>query len=126
MKVNTIERTVWTNLTEHVIRIYNSDGELAAEIPPSGMVARIFVKREAAGTINGVEIFRPMKVIPFVVLKSDGETKAPSEVQGNLIVSVAIREAMAGTEISSRLFSPGVLKRDNKGQPIGCIGLDES
>jgi len=114
-----------TNLTDHAVRVFNSNGELVVELPPSGMVARVSVKREQTGTIAGVEVFRTVKGNPFVVRKSDGAFVSPSDVQGNLIVSLAFREAMAGTEISSRLFSPGELKRNAEGQLIGCVGLHQ-
>ncbi len=46
------------NLTPHPVVVLDDGGKKILEIPPSGKVARVEVKREPVGTLNGVPLVR--------------------------------------------------------------------
>jgi hypothetical protein len=97
------------NLTPHAINI----GGIA--IQPSGTVARVSVTRAKIGDIDGIPCFRPT----FGPVQ-DLPDYDPDCV---LIVSAMVR---THPDVAHRadVASPGALVRDDKGNIIGCDGLD--
>lgn len=93
------------NLTPHAIRIVDGAGELMLELPPSGDIARVSVKC--------IPVFVP-------VLGSVEGLPLPRQGVG-LVVSQMVRVACPARQ---DLFSPGELRRDADGKPVGCWGLD--
>ena len=102
------------NMTPHVLRIFDAEGvTLLAEIPPSGQVARVAVSRGAAGSHDGLPLFRTVTGVPEGL---------PAPVAGvTYIVSLVVRQALPER---GDLASPGQLIRGDDGQPVGCRGLD--
>ena len=100
------------NLTPHAIRVFN-DGELTADFPPSGTVARIGTERQKVGMMGAIAIYRT----------EYGPVENMSRPQDGVvyIVSALVRLAMPER---ADLMSPGLLIRNADGQPIGCEGLD--
>lgn len=101
-----------TNLTPHAVNIYDYDGDrLVMTVPPSGTVARVSTEAVQVGAVDGAPIYIN-RYGPIVDL--------PAPVAGTLYVtSMFVRSATARTDVAS----PGELKRDAAGQPIGCVGL---
>ena len=105
------------NLTPHAIHIFSADGKTElVTVPPSGVVARVAVTRQEIGTINGVPVF----------VSAYGEVEGLPQQDTSLdkidiIVSAMVRQAVP---YRHDVYSPGELIRDEKGQPIGCKGLE--
>ena len=102
----------FVNLTPHTINL--TGGEKPVTVPPSGAVARVAVTREDTGLVYGIPTF----------LTTYGEVEGlPVPEAGTIfIVSALVKQRVPGR---SEVFSPGELVRDNKGQPIGCLGLTQ-
>lgn len=115
----------YVNLTLHEINIYvaevDVDGNdtketrLSLTVPPSGTEARIAVKpRYYATVLSPVEVTLYRQIV--------GEVTGLPEPQPDTIFIVSARVRLAVPERRD-VASPGELKRNEKGQPIGCIGL---
>lgn len=102
------------NLTPHAINIYNADRNLVATVEPSGTVARVEANRQLVATVEGVPFYRT----------TYGALSGLPEPQDGVIyvVSGMARSAVPGR---SDLWQPGELLRNEAGQPIGCIGLQQ-
>jgi len=106
------------NMTPHVINIIKYDGEVM-EIPPSGEVARIEVRRHQVGTINGIEIFETEYWDYRNYPPPYGHNKG-------YIVSRMFIEAMKEKAwCTDHLYAPGELVRNEEGIVIGCEGLSK-
>jgi len=109
-----VEGVKLVNLTPHAINIIV--GGETISIPPSGVVARVNTSEEDCGFLmnDGVEI-------PIVQTHFDGEPEGiPAEEDGVFyLVSRLVFEASCRSD----LLAPGPLVRNDKGQPIGCLGL---
>ena len=51
-----VNMVVLVNLTPHEITVYDESGKVKLRIPPSGKVARVTVKQEKVGEINGIPV----------------------------------------------------------------------
>lgn len=102
------------NLTPHIVRIHDADGNLIVTIAPSGVPARCSTQREQVGEVKGIPLYRTRY----------GEvTGLPDPEPGTiLIVSGMVRAAVAHR---TDLWQPGEAVRDAAGQVIGCIGLSQ-
>jgi hypothetical protein len=102
------------NLTPHALNIFDAEGKnLVVTIPPSGQVARCSVKSEKVGEAEGVDLF----AASFGLVED-----LPNPEEGTIfVVSMLVRSALPARE---DLASPGDLIRDDKGQPVGCKGLN--
>lgn len=100
------------NLTPHALNIYDEDKMPVATLPAEPVPARVAVSRELIGREFGVPIFRTVY----------GDINDLPEPETNTIFIVSLLVSQA---VPSRLdvLSPGELLRDEKGQPIGCVGL---
>lgn len=99
------------NMTPHEINIVDKSDKVVANFPSEGSI-RIGVNRIQIALIDGIAIYRA----------EQGETNLPDQEYGVLlIVSKAVREAFPDRK---DLHSPGDLRRDANGVPIGCLGLD--
>lgn len=103
--------TNFVNLTPHAINIFDGDTEVLT-IAPSGTVARCTQKDELHEEINGVKIFKQVF----------GEVVDLPEPQENVFFIVSRLVASAAANRTD-LLVPGALKRNDQGQPVGCIGL---
>lgn len=101
------------NLTPHQINIYNEEKELVTEVAPSGVVARVSVKRGRKGAIDGIPLF----------VTAYGAVENLPEQDGNTYIVSGLVRAAAGDRFD--LYQPGELLRDADGRPIGCIGLSQ-
>lgn len=104
----------FVNLTPHEIKIYrHANDENPVVIPPSGTVARVSVEYTIVGiTENDFPIYSveygDVQGIPSILEKNVG-----------YIVSTMVLEAIR----ENNFYAPGMLRRDSKGNVIGCIGL---
>jgi hypothetical protein len=107
------ERTMFVNLTPHVINII-VDNNNSISIPPSGIVARVSVTYTPVRYIDGISIQR----------SSYGEvTDLPNPQKDTIfIVSNMVLSAIAHTGRTD-VLAPGELVRDVDGRAIGCRGL---
>ena len=102
------------NLTKHDINIYDDKNSQVMVVQPSGNEARITMERKRISTLLGIPIFRP------VPGKLEG---LPDPAYGTIfIVSGIVRAQVPDRD---DVFQPGELIRNDKGQPIGCIGLSQ-
>lgn len=101
----------FVNLTPHALNIFDGDVEVLT-IAPSGTVARCTQKDELDTELDGVKIFK--QVFGDVV-------DLPEPKEGVFfVVSRLVANAAAGRD---DLLVPGALKRNEQGQPVGCMGL---
>ena len=98
------------NLTPHILNVQAADGSWI-ELPPSGKIARVAVRRIPGGIVDHIQVYEA----------SFGEVEGLPEPEPvvRLIVSRIVLEASGRFD----LLAPGELVRDEKGQPIGCLGL---
>lgn len=106
------------NLTPHQIKIFCGQNKKdLIVIPPDGLIARV-------GFATKGEEFLQHGVIDIPV-RSLGPGKVedlpPPANNTILIVSAVVMAALPDTRAD--VVSPGELVRDNKGQPIGCLGF---
>jgi hypothetical protein len=52
------KKVEFVNLTPHKITVWGEDGGIKAVIPPSGEIARVEVKQEVIGEINGIPVVK--------------------------------------------------------------------
>ena len=123
---------MFVNLTQHRINVYTANYWTAAEppedivvaadgrrsclvlsIPPSGHHARVSSESIPVERGFGFE----------VVTNTYGSvTGLPDPSPGrNYIVSGMVLDALQGSRFD--VYAPGALLRDEKGHPVGCIGL---
>jgi hypothetical protein len=100
--------------------VTNAAGELLATFPPSGLIARVAVTREAMGTIavGGVEI--PLFRTEFGELIGLPAVDPDDDVFYVVSAIVAQHPDVVGR---GDIASPGDLVRGPDGQPVGCKGL---
>jgi hypothetical protein len=104
------------NLTPHDVNIFRSMEDIAPmmSISPSGIVARVSTVSELYGEIDGIPIFS----------SSFGDiVDMPKQESGTIYIASAILLEHKSMKNRMDVFAPGELKRNEKGQPIGCIGL---
>ena len=117
------------NLTPHAVRIFAADGKTELlTVPPSGAVARVAVTRQETGVVpiemdaDRLMARDPLAGIPVFVGTYGQVTGLPEPVNGTVyIVSAMVRQAVPRRR---DVLSPGELIRDDKGQPVGCRGLE--
>jgi len=103
------------NLTPHVVKIFDENKNLVAEINPVAPPARVATKRVRSGALFGL--------IPvYSVEYGKVENLPPDDGETCYIVSAIVKAAVPDRE---DVFSPGELLRGEDGQPIGCIGLTQ-
>jgi len=99
-------------LTPHAINIFDSNKEEISTISPSGDVARVSIKKREVSSIDG---------IPCFVSEVGEVVGLPEEKQDTkYLVSLMVFNATSRKDV----VSPGELIRNEKGQPIGCLGLN--
>jgi hypothetical protein len=109
------------NLTPHVVNIYDNDGKtLVMSLEPSGQIARVSMDRQLAGRIAGIPVYRN---VPGEVTGVPPCSESDADPKIGYVVSAMVRLALPAND---DVFSPGELIRDEKGQPIGCKGLDSN
>lgn len=117
------------NLTPHAVRIFTADGKTElVTVQPSGVVARVAVSRQESGVVpieadaERLLARDPLAGIPVFVCAYGAVENLPATENGKIfIVSAMVRTAVPTRRDT---LSPGELIRDDKGQPIGCCGLE--
>ena len=105
------------NLTPHTLNIFNADGSVRVDVPPSGEVARVTTSRTQTGEVNGLPLFTT----------TFGEVSGlPEATEGVIYVVSGLVAAHPSVRDREDVFSPGELVRDEAGKPIGCRGLSRS
>lgn len=102
----------FVNLTPHAINIITANCEPISTFESEG-VARVATKSVQTGEIGGVPIFETQY----------GEMQGLPEPEPNTfyIVSMLCKQACPNRK---DLLIPSQLIRDEKGQPVGCLGLE--
>jgi len=103
---------VFINLTPHTLNLFNENGEQVAQIPPSGLIARVSTERVMVEKKGGIPFFRT----------EYGEVDGLPGPQADTIyvVSGFVRAAVPHRE---DVWQPGELLRDENGRVIGAVGL---
>jgi len=101
------------NVTPHTINIHANNK--VTTIAPSGTVARVAATSEIVQTISDI----PIKSTKFGALEN-----LPEPIEGTLFIASMLVASSAVALGRSDVVSPGSLIRDDKGQPIGCDGLN--
>jgi len=112
------------NLTPHVITIAHADGS-ATTLASEG-VARLLSEQQTElepAHVNG----RRVRVTTPQVFKGLEAPVVDAASTSGIIVSAFVGEYLVrtGTDLGVRIFSPGELVRDAKGDPTGTRGLVE-
>jgi len=116
------------NLTPHVVKIFDENKNLVAEINPVAPPARVATKRVRSGALFGlIPVYSGsgalFGLIPvYSVEYGKVENLPPDDGETCYIVSAIVKAAVPDRE---DVFSPGELLRGEDGQPIGCIGLTQ-
>lgn len=99
------------NLTPHTINVWN-DTEKVMDLLPSGQIARVQTVPELVDTIDHIPTY----------IDSVGEVEGLPEP---VIDTIYVVSAMVRLSVPERtdVYSPGELKRNEAGQPVGCLGL---
>lgn len=97
------------NLTPHTINVV---GDVKADFPASGTVARVSTTTTKAYTVNGIAV----NAVAFGDVV-DLPVSTPNTVY---IVSRLVKNAVPSR---TDVVCPGSLVRDDKGIPVGCDGL---
>lgn len=112
----------YINLTPHEITIMDDKKIVVLRVPKSGQEARLDVTRRPYSIAeDGVAFSIVIYGHPYL-LESETQEKVsfPEKDEDTiLIVSAMFADGMSRDD----LWSPGELVRDEKGVPIGCIGL---
>lgn len=115
--MSTLTRLV--NLTPHAINILAEDKTPHFTLSPSGKVARIFQTRQMVDVLYTEH--HPEGMAVFSTKCGDIVDLPAEQADTFYVVSAMVKNA---AQDRYDLLSPGELVRDDKGQPIGCIGLD--
>lgn len=115
----------YVNLTPHEINIYaaevdatgkdTKESNLSLSLPPSGETARVSVTPRYYLTVP-----QPSEVVLYKQVVGDVVGLPDPENDTIFIVSAQVRLA---APYRRDVASPGELKRNEAGQPIGCVGL---
>ena len=107
------------NLTPHILNVQAADGSWI-ELPPSGQVARVAVKR-----LRSVNVYHGDTAVTVYESSFGAVEGLPEDVGHNhYVVSRMVLDALRKAGASTyAMYAPGELVRDEKGQPIGCLGL---
>jgi hypothetical protein len=117
----------FVNLTPHAINICNKKSQQSITVDPSGQSLRVSSKPVYVGEKHGVDLFSvdygDLEIIDNASKSPIGGL--PNENDGvTYIVSGQCLDAIKKKHPERKDFvAPGDLLRDEKGQPIGCMGL---
>lgn len=100
------------NLTPHTINFVSSEGYPVMDIEPEGTVARVSVKTETVGEIDGIPVTKSVY----------GEVVNLPEPEEDTIYVVS---ALVAGRVPERedVFIPSESVRDEKGRIIGCKSI---
>lgn len=101
------------NFTPHALNIHDEAGDLVANIPPCGAVARLTTERVLVGHVGDIPIFK-------TVLGEVMNLPSPHP-EVIYVVSGFVRSAVQRHD----LYQPGELLRDAEGRVVGCVGLSQ-
>lgn len=110
------------NLVPHPVCIYNRDRELIITIPPSGTVLRC---QPSHRELPSLKLSDDGKVVDVPVYQREFLPVVWDNLPDAVLVSALVGQALAETPYTGRIFTPGDLIRDTKGNVIGSIGLVE-
>lgn len=115
MKTTTLAGFEIANLTPHAINIVDAENNSKMIFPPSGVIARIETSSHCQTTLDN-------KVPIYTTVYGDVEGLPLDDHSPTLfIVSNMVKNALPD---DSRLIAPSQLVRNDKGEVIGCKGLE--
>ncbi len=104
----------FVNLTPHEVIVFDEEGKnVLLRVPPSGQIARVEVRRELVGDVNG---------IPAVRNEFGEVTGLPEPCEDTIyIVSLIVLNALGGKrkDVVAPDTSPAGAVRDEEGRIIG-------
>lgn len=108
----------YVNLTSHEINIYakqtDDTTKFVQTVKPDGTVARVATVAKLQFTTNdGVPFYR----------NTTGKVQGLPQTVDGVVFIVSTQVRLAVPDRIGDVASPGDLLRDDKGNPIGCIGL---
>jgi len=104
------------NLTPHEVKIFDDQNNIIATFPPSGQVARVSVKRQKVGEVNGIPIYA----------NKFGEVQnlPPPQPDTVYIVSILVLQACPQrSDLVAPDTTPAGAIRDEQGKIIGVRGF---
>jgi len=102
------------NLTPHTLNIVDDEGNEIVALPPSGEVARVACNNVGSGNLE--------EIPTFVTTYGDVSGLPDPEAGKTFIVSGMVEAQVTRPDV----YSPGALKRDGAGKPVGCVGLKQT
>jgi hypothetical protein len=105
------------NLTPHKVTIYSRDGEkVIAEIPPSGMVARVAVTSKTIGEVAGI----PIRKAEYGEIENLPDPMPDTYYIVSTVVLIALREkGIHRPDVLAPDTNPDSVIRDPEGRVIG-------
>ena len=105
------------NLTPHKVTVYDSKGEkVIAEIPPSGMVARVAVTSKIIGEVAGI----PIRKAEYGEIENLPDPMPDTYYIVSTVVLIALREkGIHRPDVISPDTNPDSVIRDSEGRIIG-------
>lgn len=110
------------NLTPHTLNIFDENDNTVLSVAPSGRIARIVTEKTQIGTIDDIPIYQTLVTgePALIVSETKESVEFPSQNNGVIyVVSGLFRQYFARDDV----YQPGELKRDENGNPVGCVGL---
>lgn len=99
------------NMTPHAVNFVDQDGDILRTVEPSGTVARVSVKTETIGKIDGIPVTSSVY----------GEIEnLPEPEEGTVFI---VSSLVAGRTDREDVFIPNESVRDEQGRIIGCRSL---
>jgi hypothetical protein len=107
----------FVNLTPHEVDIYSPDGKnIILQIPPSGKVARVSVKAELVGYVNGV----PIRKTTYGDIEGLPDQQPNTIYITSTIVLLALQaKGIRRSDVLSPDTNPDSVVRDASGKIIG-------
>jgi len=104
------------NLTPHEITIISEGGEEIMRIPPSGTVARVSVKSEVVGEVNGVPI---RKTVYGDIVGLPEPRENTFYVVSTLVLIAAREKGICRRDLIAPDTNPDSVIRDHQGRVVG-------
>jgi len=104
------------NLTPHEVVVMSEDDEEIMRIPPSGQVARVEVKTEVIGEINGIKV---RKVVYGDIVGLPEPQENTIYVVSTLVLIALKDKGIHRDDVVSPDTNPDSVVRDSQGRIVG-------
>jgi len=104
------------NLTPHEVVVMSEGGEEILRVPPSGQVARVSVKSEVVGEVNGI----PIRKTVYGDIVGLPEPRSNTIYIVSTIVLIALKDkGIHRNDVVSPDTNPDSVVRDSQGRIVG-------